>query len=280
MSAENNKPKWQQIIERILTGGEPLQGDPRSGTYEIIPYVITPRNTTILTHTPRFEWNPIPDALTYTVTLRGPHGVILWEDTFNDTSITYAGNPRLLPGVGYSITIEAEVAGEHGDRKTVRSTKEGVAGLAFYLLPEVAERQLNVDLAAVEAMNLAPLEAALERANIYRNYDLMSNAIALLESTSQDVAASADLYRLLGELYLQIGLNTNAQTAFTEAKSLASATGDLTTEADVNVFLAYIALRERSSEETIRLLEEAQMFYQDSGANGRATLVTDLLTTF
>lgn len=276
-------PGWR-FLRELFSGGEPEVGSPRSGIYTDIPYVIAPRKTAILNSTPQFQWNPVLNAASYTVILRGPDG-ILWEETgLEDNEITYPGVPALEPNVRYALTIRAEIEAESGAQSTIASTDEGIPGLSFYLLPEANLAQLNTDLEGNVAAALTALAAGLEKAQTYRDYNLMSEAIALLESlkenaTAEDTTDSVALYRLLGELYLQVGLNTQARDAFTQAQTLALETANLGEQADVSAFLAYLALGTRERDKAIQLLNEAQTLYSDLGDEDKANATADWLAT-
>ena len=271
-------PGWR-FLRELFSGGDPEVGSPRNGIDTNIPYVITPRKTAILDSTPRFEWNPVPNATSYNVTLRGPNG-ILWEDTVTEAStITYPGSPALEPNIKYALTIRTEVDEASGLPSTVASTDEGIPGLSFYVLPEADRAQLTIALDAIAAEDLTSLAVNLERAKTYRDYSLMSDAIALLESLKGEYPDSVALYRLLGELYLQVRLNTQARDAFTQVQALASVTQNFAEQADANVFLAYLALGSREPNTAIQLLNEAQALYSDLGDEDKASATADWLAT-
>lgn len=268
-------PGWQ-FIRELFTGGEPGIVGSRVGNRSDIPYLITPRKTAILTPTPRFQWHPVSMASSYTVTLRGPNG-ILWETTVAENQVTYTGSRTLEPDLRYSLVVRTEVSRDTGGPMTVASTDEGLPGLAFYVLPEAEVSQLNRDLAAVADEDLSALEANIMRARVYREYNLMSDAIALLESHSTTGENSVAVYRLLGELYLQVGLNLRARTAFSQARELALETGERSEQADANAFLAHIALGERDPDTAIQLLNEAQALYVELDDPIKAKEVSDWL---
>ncbi|MEO0536544.1 MAG: hypothetical protein AAF215_22030 [Cyanobacteria bacterium P01_A01_bin.123] len=271
-------PGWR-FLRELFTGGQPQVGSPRGGTRSDIPYVITPRRTAILGSTPQFQWNPVPSASTYTVTLRGPDGV-LWETVAETSEIAYAGSPALEFDVQYSLIIKTQLNSGTSNPTIISSADEGLPGLSFYRLPEADVERLEADLGAIAAQNLTPLDADLARARLYRDYNLMSDAIALLENLSDASIQSVALYRLLGELYLQVNLNTRAGNAFTQTRALALDTGNLAEQADANVFLAHLALGTRNPDEAVRLLNEAQALYLRLNHEAEAEAIANWLATF
>lgn len=271
-------PGWR-FLRELITGSDPEVGNPRVGADPNIPYIISPRKTAILTPTPRFRWNSVTAASTYTVTLRGPDGIV-WESVVEDHEIIYPGTPTLEPDIPYSLTIKTELSPGADGVTTVTSTDEGIPGLSFYLLPQAEIDQLRLELATIAQQNLTPLEATLKQARLYRDYNLMDTAIALLESFRRERSCAIEISRLLGELYLQVSLNTFARDAFTEARRLASETENLVAQADASVFLAYLALGSQTSDEAIQLLHEAQTLYSSQNESEKAEAVADLLATF
>ncbi|MEO0349471.1 MAG: hypothetical protein AAF282_05405 [Cyanobacteria bacterium P01_A01_bin.15] len=259
-------PGWQ-FIRELFSGGRPAVGSPRGGTRNDIPYIITPRKTAILTPVPEFRWHPVPRALSYTVTLRGPEGIV-WTTTVAEPRITYGGEPALEPGVPYSLTVKAEAIAANS---TLTSTEEGLPGLAFYLLPNEQRTQLMEAVGTLQPPDT--LAESLALAKTYRDYNLMGEAISLLERYSSAGTTSIELNRLLGELYLQVRLNRNARDVFEQARALAESAGDLRQQADINSFLAHIALGMRQPDEARQHLAEAEALYINLGDGAKADSV-------
>ena len=69
-----------------------------------LPYLITPRETNIITNRPSLRWNAVPGATNYTIKIDG----VNWETQTNKTEIVYPGEPPLEAGRRYRVTIEAD----------------------------------------------------------------------------------------------------------------------------------------------------------------------------
>lgn len=259
-------PGWR-FIRELFSGGRPAVGSPRGGTRNDIPYIITPRKTAILTPVPEFQWHAVPRALAYTVTLRGPEGIV-WTTTVTEPRVTYGGDQALKPGVPYSLTVKAEAIAANS---TLTSTEEGLPGLSFYLLPNEQKIQLMETIETLQPPDTVAESLAL--AKTYRDYNIMGEAIALLERRRSEGATSIELNRLLGELYLQVRLNRDARNVFEQARALAESTDDLRHQADINAFLAHIALGMRQPDVARQYLAEAEALYVKVGDGAKADSV-------
>lgn len=264
-----------RFIRQLFTGGEPEIATPRADFNQNIPYIISPRKTAILTPAPHFEWNSVPTASQYTVTLRGPSGIV-WQVTTENNEIIYSG-PLLEHSIKYALIIDAEVHEEPDKTVIISSTLEGPYGLFFYILSQEEIERLSLELSAADDSELDLLNASLERVRIYRDYNLLSNAISLLEELKNQNYSSALMFRILGEIYLQTGLNSRSYSAFSYASDLAVETGDFQQVADINAFLAYLALARRDVDEAIRLLNHAKNIYSNLGSDYKVEEVVEWL---
>lgn len=272
-------PASWRLLEALFTGGTPAIGRPRSIDLTETPDIITPRKTAVSSSTPHFKWNQVPQILSYRVILRGPSG-ILWETSVAGNEITYAGVPKLRSSVRYTLTVKTETYEDASGFVTVISPEDvSSSGTSFYVLAEADLAPLNENLAAIAGQDLTPLAIGLRQARLYREYDLMSDAIALLESLKERELDSGVLHRLLGELYLQVELSAQARAAFTQARAIALETGAAAEQADASVFLAHIAMGARNPEEAMIFLAEAQGLYRTLGDGEKAQAVADWLAT-
>lgn len=279
----NAIPGWE-FLRELFRGDEAQIGKTR--TREDIPYLITPRRGAILDAQPQIIWNLVLPNTSYTVILRGKD--FLWETTVTGNTTTYTGTDPLVPGEFYTITITTATAetSPHGE-EAISSALEGVSpNRYFYLLSEAERERLDTELAAIATdTGLSSVEVAVTRATLYQEYNLLSDAIAHLEDAWNKGETSLALYRLLGELYMQVELNRHAEPAFTELRTLALALGDRQAQADANSFLAYLLLDVRNPDEARQLqakqlLEEAEQLYRELGDDAKVQAITELLTDF
>ena len=89
----------------LVRNGSQL-GNVRGPTDNLIPYIISPRATQLLTFTPTLRWNSVPGTTSYNVRVRG--GDVDWSTEVEGTEIEYPGDPPLEPDVWYLLIIEAD----------------------------------------------------------------------------------------------------------------------------------------------------------------------------
>lgn len=277
----NAIPGWE-FLRELFRGDEAQIGKTR--TREDIPYLITPRRGAILDAQPQIEWNLVLPNTSYTVILRGKD--FLWETTVTGNTTTYTGTDPLVPGEFYTITITAADVSPHGE-ESISSALEGVLpNRYFYLLSDAERERLDIELAAIATdASLSSVNVAVATATLYQEYNLLSDAITHLEDAWNKGETSLALYRLLGELYMQVELNRHAEPAFTELRKLALVLGDRQAQADANSFLAYLLLDVRNPGEATQLqakqlLEEAEQLYRELGDDAKVQAITELLTDF
>lgn len=155
-----------------------------------IPYIISPRRTLLLNGRPIIRWNPVKDATSYTVIVKGPSGY-LWQNEVTENEVVYPGEPVLKPGVYYTIIVDANTGASSLDDENL------VQG--FEVINE--SDRLNLQNAAATTE-----EESLKLAKLYRENSLRSEAIAILEKLATRGSDNEEIYQLLGKLYREIGL--------------------------------------------------------------------------
>lgn len=222
----NNTPRNQPVPckgipeEGILIGrnGRKLEGATMGdATGHDFPVVLSPRSTKIFNPRPVLKWTSIPDANTYQVIIRGdtnswsssvtalPNSEVQQiaypPECTNGQSIDCA--PRLVPGQNYKLIVRAN------DRS---SEEEDLPNLGFALLPL---EEIETVRRAVEVLQQSVLGDSLKRkmlASLYANRGLLADAIDVLEGDKRD--RNAEEIRLLGDLYLRIGLTRRAEASY------------------------------------------------------------------
>ncbi|NEP15527.1 MAG: hypothetical protein F6J97_01345 [Leptolyngbya sp. SIO4C1] len=256
---------WFQFVRELFGSGGASTAPTRGGTNPALPYVLSPRRSKIADPRPLLRWNPVAEASRYTVTLRGPDGIVWQETVSGQTALRYPGEPPLLPNVDYVLSVSTDTG--------VSSVQEAVPGLAFSLIEATAQTAVTAALADV---GTAQDEASwLAQADVLQSYQLLTAAIALLEAAPPSVAVS----RRLGELYLQTQLALQAKPQFEQALALAKAAGDVRSQADLNVFLGYVALELRQPYPALARLEQAQTLYEQAGLTQEADAVAQWLAS-
>ena len=223
----------------------------RSPIDESLPYIITPRNTALLPGRIDIAWNAIPDANTYRVRIRG-RGGFLWEsDWLTATATTYTAS--LEAGRTYEIAVETD--------RGVSSNPNGSASPTFRILTEAEVSTAHQEVAQIEALALDSTAHALAVAQVYRNYNLNQDAIAILEAQIQSGTQSAALYQLQASIYEQIGLTRQAQERYNRALGLSNA-DDLEQRAYIQERLGRLARSIADHAEAVIWLQAAEANYR------------------
>jgi hypothetical protein len=248
--------------EPILRRGESLVVGPRRHRPPTtsIPYVLSPRHTFTQTPHPLLRWHPSSTGtVTYTVQVWG--GALDWRAETTTTELRYPKDaPPLEPGVPYRLTV-ADADGHSSDEE------QTALDLSFALLPPEEVAALQVLVAQVQGLGLDERATRFVKAQIYAASALRAEAIALLE----ELAAGEDaptVHRRLGDLYLEVGLYTEAQEAYECALAGYRALGDRAGEAAALAGLG-LARRGNGDDATAReRLAQARDLYQALGDAG------------
>ena len=114
---------------------------PRGDTNALIPYIISPRNTLVLTDKPVLRWNASPGATSYVVSIKTNKGDVIWETQVETTEVVYPGQPPLKPGVNYVMTVIAD------NERSSEEEEEDISELQFRLLDETERQPVQTEIA-------------------------------------------------------------------------------------------------------------------------------------
>ena len=244
-------------IEKVVLSyeGSNFGGTRSGGTNQLIPYIISPRKTEILNNQPLLRWNRVPNATSYTVSLRDPSGVI-WQEEVSKTEILYPGNPLLQPGAKYSMVIVAS--------NNTSSQNEGIFGLAFSLLDANQAQEVKTAVQTISQQELPQDVRAIALVHLYRSYNLIAKAIKTLEMLVEQGTETTLVYKLLGDSYRQIRLNLQAKDAYVKAVELAKAE-DIEEKADAQASLGEVYIILKDIDKAIGSFDEAMMKYKFLG---------------
>lgn len=215
-----------------------------------LPYIITPRESYILTNTPVLRWNAVEGATNYTVKIDR----VKWETETNETKIKYPGETPLKEGRRYRITIETD------NRKSSKSDDESVG---FTLLDEERKNIVLEAKKTIEEQELSADKKGLILAYLYRGYELYAETIEILEELVKKDSQIVTIYQLLGDTYLQTGLPQLAKKPYEKGLDLATETENLSVQAEIQkgLGLSYYSLGNDS--EAKQWLEKAKTSYED-----------------
>ena len=241
------------ILEVAQCGGGRTVS-PRGPLDPLIPYVINPRDTGLLSDRPDLRWNAVPGGDHYSVSLLNGETVV-WTKEVTTHKIEYPTDaPPLQQGVDYTLKIQAN----NGHS----STEDQWQSQSFHLLPQteaIAARQAESLLQSPP--NNDP--TTLLKANLYAGSGLKEEAIATLKTQLETGNHSSTLYRQLGNLYAQSGLFVLAEAQYLKAIELVGS--DLEEEAIVQAALGNLYVAMGDDREAVKWLRKAKESYRKLG---------------
>lgn len=238
------------VIRLPNSNNDTLRGDGQTEeALAKLPYLITPRNFSILTNRPLLRWNAVRGATNYTIKIDG----VNWETQTNQNEIKYSGETPLQQGQRYRVTIEAD--------NGTSSKSDAVVG--FTILDEATQKTVLDAKNTIEQQSLSSEEEGLILAQLYRGYELYADAIEILEELVKQDSKTVAIYKLLGDTYLETGLPQLAKKSYEKALELT--TGNLPLQAEIRAGLgkAYYGLGKK--DEAVQWLEKAKTSYEELG---------------
>jgi predicted negative regulator of RcsB-dependent stress response len=235
------------------------------GQNALTPYIISPRNTDLLSDRPLLKWNPVTGATRYQVKLQG--GGLDWQTETNETQVLYGGQEPLKLGVKYLLIVTTTTD------KEASSKKEVGADLMFGLMTTEKAKVVKEEATNLKKQGLSPEAETLALAYLYEGNNLKAEAIALLQPLSQQKSQNRVVYSLLGDLLLQTNLNQQAQQAYEQALALAQKSGDQEGEAEAQSGLGEASFGLGKKEEALSWLKKAQASYGALGDESQAQVL-------
>ncbi|MEM9218653.1 MAG: tetratricopeptide repeat protein [Cyanobacteria bacterium P01_F01_bin.150] len=225
-------------------------GDLRGGIDPSLPYVITPRTGIVLSPRPLLRWNPVEGAESYTVTLKA-RGEVVWQIDTDQTELMYPDDqPDLMPRRLYTLNVMADTGASSAD--------EDLA-LRFNVLTGEQAEEAQVRIDSINALDIADeLKTLILVEEIYPNYQLTGAAIHDLEGLIAAGIETAQIYRLLGDVYLKSGLRLLAEESYVKAIALATQSNNLEEQVFAQLGLGTLYLHVGETDRAMRQLHCAQ----------------------
>lgn len=243
----------------------------RGGQSDRIPYIITPRNTFLLTNRPTFRWNrPVQGAKSYTVRLisLSLRKDIWQKENVTDNKLTYPPDaPPLQPGVDYSLVIKVESGS---------SSNEEESPVTFRVLDARDADDVRSASALIYQQQLPEETKSLLLAYLYSGYYLRAEAIELLEPLAAKSQTPA-VHRLVGDLYRQVGLASLAEPYYLKAVQLGNAVQQLEELAAAQAGLGEVYVTLGNKEKAIANLKRALEIYEKLNNQQRITELKEKL---
>jgi hypothetical protein len=187
---------------------------PSDGSF---PLVLSPRKTRLLSAQPVLRWTPVKGTTNYQVIVRGIDGRginFYWSRVYSGTEIRYPDSaPPLEAGVDYKLIVETS-----GPNSRSSSDEPGL-GLGFSVLGSKERKTVLEEEKQIENLGLPAGPTQFLIAHLYATHDLNAEAIQRLEGISNTFKVAA-VARLLGDLYLNIGLPRQAETNYLNSLDL------------------------------------------------------------
>lgn len=228
--------------------------------------------TQFLDARPLFRWNPIEGATTYTLQVTDETDTILWEQTVAEPTAQYNGD-TLQSGKTYYLNVTA----------TDRQNQSQSSSLAFRRLDEATVSTVQDSIAQLQRADLSETAEAIALTQVYQsvaqlNTDppesagLVMDAIGSLEAVASQ-SQEPYLDRLLGDLYLQVGLLDAAITQYQTTLNLEETDGNRGDRAAAQLGLANIAAAKGDRTEAEEWLQQARETYVVLEEGDRVSLI-------
>ncbi|NEP14836.1 MAG: hypothetical protein F6K14_32515 [Symploca sp. SIO2C1] len=241
----------------------PHRGDLITLNNSSTPYIISPRRTKLLNNQPRLRWNPVSEATSYTVSIKG-EGVD-WKTQVSDTQIVYPGEQPLQPGSHYLLIVRADTGASSTDEPVIPG------GLGFSLLETTPAQQVHSQSEKIAQKSWTEQAKTLALANLYLNNGLTLEAVEMLENLVNSGVETAPIYNNIGKLYLNfLALVPEAKTYYLKAVELADS-NDIEEQTAAQDGLGQVEAKFGNRDEAIRLLTLARDGYETLGDSERVS---------
>ena len=235
--------------------------------------------TQVLAASPDLRWNPVAGVTRYQVQVVNGNEVI-WQQMAEATATHYGGT-ELQPNVNYQLLVTTVDRPDH--QRTFR--------LTLQRLDETKTAVLQMAIAQIDSPELSPEARAIALASIYQEVEqsatassqvsnpsgLVWEAIATLEPLVFSGNSTPYVHRLLGDLYLEVGLLELATPRYRSAINLAQEASDCQNQASAAVGLANIAAAQGDRRAAGRWLRQAREGYALLGDTRQVELVDQWL---
>ena len=211
-------------------------------------YIIAPRQTLVFNDSLTLRWNDVSGATQYRVRVGD------WERQTDETQIVYDG--ELKPGEFYTVKIVA-------DNGTASTDEDGGQYSWFIVLEEEEAKTLQELAGAIELQENEEGEGLI-LAYFYRGNGLNAKAIEILEGLVKSGTQTTTVYRLLGDIYQQVGLNLMAKAVYRQGLSLTTEV-ESEVKATIQRQLGEVEYRLGNRDEAVEFLEKAKRSYSALG---------------
>ena len=270
LAKEANPIKDEILLSKLVCPerGRPCYDDARSPSSGIS--IISPTRGLLLAsdNQPMLSWTEVSGATSYSVRVEDSGKTLWYEKVENRTEIPYPEEqPPLEPDKDYELIVETIVGDD------IKSGRQ-----RFRLLSQLESQDVQAEAEAISTNpELTADEKALKIAELYQEKDLLTEAIASLNSALKNQSGSISIYQMLGDLYREAGIPTLAESPYQQALNRATTLNDTNAQAEAQVGLARVNVTKMNWEQAISWLEAAHKNYETLNNQELATQVTQFL---
>jgi len=274
------------------------------GNNQLIPFIISPRYTLLLNNCPTLRWNAVKDEQVYTVTLYrydiGEDREVWTKQVENPNSVEgiveypypLCGEKPLEAGFNYKLVVTASANGSSSKDEEVNfedydPQSREVGELEFLLIEKDKAELVQETVDQISQGESTDYRKELAIAYLYAGNNLYAEAIERLEMFIQQGTQPPEVYRTLGELYAQSGLNLLAEKYYLRAIEQVEETSDIEkalAQQDLGELYKVMSQTEDQPDARIAqlnkakdLLEQALQHYQREKDIKRIDQVTNLI---
>lgn len=177
--------------------------------------LVEPYGSVQLDDRPTIRWQPISGVKSYQVRIVPAGSQPMWFRTVEATQLLYpAEEQSLRPGAVYTVVVQAVDSASSTEVRQDSNT----------LIRPVEEQieRINSAVLQLKSQGLSADDEALRLELLFRGFRLQQESIALLESRVKSGSKNPDIFRVLGDIYLEEGYPKQARSHYQSALKLAS----------------------------------------------------------
>ncbi|NEO55478.1 MAG: tetratricopeptide repeat protein [Okeania sp. SIO3B5] len=216
-----------------------------------LPFLISPRYTTVFNDSLTIRWNEVSGATNYTVKVEGLEGE--WEGETKENQIVYDG--KLVSGRWFDV----EVSADSGITSTNEYLNHNYGW--FFVLKDEEAKVLREQVAVINQQELSQEQEGLILAYFYRGNRLNFEAIEVLEGLVKSGSRTATVYQLLGDTYQRVGLNLMAKKVYQQGLALTVEEERSEVKAMMQLGLGVVEYVLGNRDEAAEWLEKARVNY-------------------
>ena len=175
-----------------------------------MPVLLFPKESSIMTEKPTFQWSQIPGAKNYIVTLTDSEGNVWTKEGIAAPKLEYPAEfPALKQGASYFWQVDV----------VLKDTKKSSESGTFDLISEEAKKEIaQIHASLAKEGNISELPFIM--AMVYQKHNMLHEAIEQYQKMIESNPNGAYPYEQLGTLYVKLGWKEKAIEVFSKSAQL------------------------------------------------------------